>query len=324
MDRLFSSSAAALDASVASAAATTATATASRAAALNRRNTTSTMHVTDTMSRPDNNLIINEAAHKLWERIQDGERDRLASAGGGAAAAAVEAVDRLKKLRLNSASSSSSAADCENAPPQGLAAAPWAAPAAEEGPTPDDVAMYVHKIFTTAECSVDCTVVCVIYVERLLAHTGLHLTVRNWRSLIAIGMLLASKVWDDLSMVNADFAVFLPFTVEQINQWERHFLSGMKYDVRVPASVYARHYFDLRAAAAHRTGHMLEDGDAPLDVQRAQHLEALSSVTQKRVDEMRTRKGSGHRKAVSDQHLASDGTALPDAPKPHGGVSVMD
>ena len=98
------------------------------------------------------------------------------------------------------------------------------------------VSEYLKKIFQTAQCSCDCTIVCLIYLERFLEKSHLKLTVKNWKSLVAIGMLLASKVHDDLSMVNADFAVFLPYSVDQINNWERQFLAGLKYDVRVSAS----------------------------------------------------------------------------------------
>ena len=321
MDRLFSASM--LDASVAS----TATSATSRAAALNRRNTTSTMHVTDTMAKPDTKLIIEEVAFKVWQHVRGGERERVA----------VEATaDGMKKLRIGRSTTppvpgAAASGDSENAPPSRQAAAAELDRAGSllEQPSPSAVADFMLNIFVRAQCSADCAIVCLIYIERLIVRTRLTMTPRNWRSLVATGMLLAGKVWDDLSMINVDFAVILEdlpnFNVNQINKWEFQFLKGMDYDVRVPASEYARRYFDMREAAALRTGQIFEDTNAPLSTERAQHLEALSSVTQKRVDEMRAGRPS-HRKAVSDQHLAPDGHALPAAPAApkRAGVSVMD
>lgn len=163
-------------------------------------------------------------------------------------------------------------------------------PAVAQPPTVEQVAKYLRQIFQTAQCSVDCTIVCLIYIERLLKTSGLRLTVKNWRSLVAIGMLLASKVHDDLSMVNADFAVFLPFKVDQINAWERQFLAGLKYDVRVSASQYTKLYFDLR-----------EEANKNMEEQ-ALHLEQVSFRVQRRMD------NATQRRAVSDQFVAKPPT----------------
>lgn len=154
---------------------------------------------------------------------------------------------------------------------------------------PQPMAKYLRQIFLTAQCSVDCTIVCLVYVERLLSGSGLQLTAKNWRSLLTVGMLLASKVHDDMSMVNADFATFLPYKVDQINAWERQFLAGIKYDVRVSASHYTKLYFDLREQA----------NRAPLDEnsRQAQRLEQVSLEAQRRMDLMRSKDA---RRAVSD------------------------
>ena len=221
-------------------------------------------------------------------------------------------MDGAKKLKINrSVALSASSGDVENAPPK---ANPMEA---YELPTVYTVADYLKLIFSTAQCSVDCTIVCLIYLERMTKSSGLTLTVRNWRALTATSMLLASKVWDDLSMVNADFSIFLHYTVDQINTWERQFLAGMKYDVRVSAGQYAKYYFDLREAVTYDS-RPDEDEVPVVDMQRAQRLELLSSVVQQRVDEMRTSTGAFNAtrktgRAVSDQHRPGE-VDLPEAP----------
>lgn len=54
------------------------------------------------------------------------------------------------------------------------------------------------------------------------------------------------------------------------NEMERHFLELLQFNINVPASVYAKYYFDLRSLA--------DDNDlpfvfAPLSRERAQNLE---------------------------------------------------
>ena len=230
-------------------------------------------------------------------------------------------MEGAKKLKINATRAAvvvavpASTGEAENSPPRPSITS------SDDLPTVSQVATYLYNIFSTAQCSVDCTIVCLIYLERFTKNSNLTLTAKNWRSLTATSMLLASKVWDDLSMVNADFALFLGYTLEQINSWEKSFLAAMKYDVRVSASQYAKYYFDLREQSSETRG------DVPmLDMHRAQRLELLSSVVQKRVDEMRTSSSSSRkievRRAVSDQHRPGEAD-LPSAP-PHKSNVVLD
>jgi hypothetical protein len=268
----------------------------------NRRNTTSTVHVHDTMARPDNTAIIESVAEVLFsylEKIPSPLPTTLHPINTIPTVIVGEELTRMKKLRLNGISED---IEMENAPPP--SPPPYPPPNFINEPTVQDIAAHLHNIFVTAQCSVDCTVVCLIYLERFFKLSGLKFTVKNWKTLTATSMLLASKVWDDLSMVNSDFAMFLPYTVDQINTWERQFLTGMKYDVRVSASQYAKYYFDLRARATQNRGFIFEDDGAPVDVEKAQRLEALSSAVQKRVDSFRRKGGKPEvRRAVSDQYI---------------------
>ena len=60
--------------------------------------------------------------------------------------------------------------------------------------------------------------------------------------------VLASKIWDDFSMDNSDFAVvWKPTTLKRVNQLERKVLELLRYNVSIPASDYAACYFKLRS-----------------------------------------------------------------------------
>ena len=70
---------------------------------------------------------------------------------------------------------------------------------------------FIEYVFNKAQLEIDGLIIAFIYLERLLAKAsrdGVHLLYsKNWRTLCFISLVLASKIWDDFSMDNADFAV---------------------------------------------------------------------------------------------------------------------
>jgi hypothetical protein len=61
---------------------------------------------------------------------------------------------------------------------------------------------------------------------------------RNWRNLLLCCLLLASKVLDDFSVLNKDFAAIAGLPVARVNQMEAVLLETVQYDVRVNVSTY--------------------------------------------------------------------------------------
>ena len=96
--------------------------------------------------------------------------------------------------------------------------------------------------------SPECCIICLIYINRLIAFTEMPLTPTNWRPLVLCSLLVAQKVWDDRYLQNSDFAFIYPFFVtEEINKLEKKFLELIQYNVTVKSHLYARYYFELRA-----------------------------------------------------------------------------
>lgn len=155
-----------------------------------------------------------------------------------------------------------------------------------EIPCLDEISNFYRDVFFTAQMEADCIIMSLIYVERLIKKTSgrLRPRARNWRSLLFSCMILSSKVWDDLSMWNADFSKSCPpeggvdFSLHRTNQLELGVLNTLKFNVKVPASEYAKYYFLLRSMLIKSGlgGEEITSLD-PLDVEGARRLEQVSS-----------------------------------------------
>lgn len=141
-----------------------------------------------------------------------------------------------------------------------------------EDPTLAEITRFYESIYQRSQMEHDTIIFSLIYVERLIKSTGgiLTPTHHNWRSLLFSCMVLASKVWDDLSMWNYDFANVTAhtaglksFTLHRINELELALLKCLKFNVKVPASEYAKYYFLIRTMLV-QSGLVTEE-KVPLD-----------------------------------------------------------
>jgi len=149
-------------------------------------------------------------------------------------------------------------------------------------PDLDEITFFYRDVFTKAQMESDCIIMSLVYVERLIKMTSGLLRPRrsNWRSLLFSCMILSSKVWDDLSMWNADFSHTCPagvhFTLKRINELELAILKALRYRVKVPASEYAKYYFLLRSMLIKSGLGEGTMGLSPLDVEGAKKLQTVS------------------------------------------------
>mmetsp|Transcript_1294 Transcript_1294/g.1737 ORF Transcript_1294/g.1737 Transcript_1294/m.1737 type:complete len:598 (-) Transcript_1294:2-1795(-) len=115
-------------------------------------------------------------------------------------------------------------------------------------PMEDEIYDFAHRLFKSVQLSSECSIVCLIYVERLMEVARVPLMASTWRPIVMCGLLLASKVWQDLSSWNIEFASVYPqFSPEAINRLEILFLRQVKWDLYISSSLYAKYYFALRS-----------------------------------------------------------------------------
>lgn len=63
-----------------------------------------------------------------------------------------------------------------------------------KAPTVDEIYEFIKTLFNKAQLSSECSLVCLIYVERLMETARVPLLPGTWKPVLLCGLLLASKV----------------------------------------------------------------------------------------------------------------------------------
>ena len=122
-------------------------------------------------------------------------------------------------------------------------------------------------LHTHSQMEYECMIIVLIYIERLSKYSNHTFLIshQNWKSILCITMLLASKVWDDFSMSNSDFHYILhtyidtnpPLPLSVFNSLEWMLLENLQFHVHVTRQEYNGYSDKLRdliaAAGSTRT-----------------------------------------------------------------------
>ena len=118
-------------------------------------------------------------------------------------------------------------------------------------PDPKIIHEFLSTLFDKAQLSAECSIVCLIYIERLMERANVPLVSSTWKPLVLCGLLIASKVWQDIGSWNVEFSECYPeFPLSSINNLERIFCGHMQWDLYISSSLYAKYYFALRSLTA--------------------------------------------------------------------------
>jgi hypothetical protein len=121
-------------------------------------------------------------------------------------------------------------------------------------PSEADIYNFISVLFKQARLSSDCSIVCLIYVERLMEKGSVPLTSETWRPILLCGLLLSHKVWQDHACWNIEFSQVYPqFSLASINTLEKRFLERINWDLYIKQSAYAQYYFGLRSLSEQRS-----------------------------------------------------------------------
>lgn len=115
-------------------------------------------------------------------------------------------------------------------------------------PTQEDIAGFIEALYDLAQFSPECCVICLIYINRIIALTEMPLLPTNWRPLVLISLMIAQKMWDDKFLSNQDFSYIYPFfDIAQVNKLEMKFLELIQYFTHIKFSIYTKYYLELKS-----------------------------------------------------------------------------
>jgi len=114
-------------------------------------------------------------------------------------------------------------------------------------PTIDTTHSFLTAVFHSEKLSAETAIMTIAYIDRFLTLTGTTFHASNWRRITLSCIIVASKVWEDLAVWNADFVALFPgLSILDLNSLEREMLTALDYVVGLKASIYCKYYFDLR------------------------------------------------------------------------------
>ena len=149
-------------------------------------------------------------------------------------------------------------------------------------PDPQTIFEFCANIMILTKMEKEVIIISLIYLERFIFNTGLLLSPRNWRRLIFIIMVIASKIWDDDSFENNHFAqVFPHLKLGEINLMEKTFLELINYKVYVKCSEYFKYFFIIKSIALkyNYNGTQL----IPISVEKMMKIQEYAYLMQKKM-----------------------------------------
>jgi len=294
---------------------------------IKRRNSTGTLFVGTTISNQDDEATIHCVVALIRSHMLDAAKESYEGLSSE--------FDSFRDLEFITPTPKASRYDYKHSFLQSIGLQKKNATDIESVPSLDVIRDFFQHIFSKAQMNSECIIITVIYLERLIKVTKGRFLIRsdNWKSVIFACMIMASKVWDDLSMWNVDFSHVLPsFNLHRVNELELAMLEALQYEVKVSAGEYAKYYFFLRSMMARLGFHVNEVIDlAPLDLSGARKLQlsteqyqqnSLSEQSGKFDSSMKARPVSMQLPIPGMRRNLSDGTSFPQNYQSHTTVGL--
>ena len=124
---------------------------------------------------------------------------------------------------------------------------------------------YLARILRYANCSGECFVLALVYIDRLIKHQNFVICGLNIHRVIVTSVTLAAKFFDDAFYNNAYYAKIGGIPVRELNSLELEFLFLVNFSLHVtPLDFY--HYQKELCEHARRTGNYPESALPACDV----------------------------------------------------------
>lgn len=115
-------------------------------------------------------------------------------------------------------------------------------------PRTTDVQKFLMCAFREFRLPNELAVMVVVYLERLVAG-GTELRLWNWKPILLAAMLVASKIWEDVSSQNVDFSrANSVYSLQSINLMEHIFADQIAWRLIVSPEEYSQVYYNLKQA----------------------------------------------------------------------------
>jgi len=159
----------------------------------------------------------------------------------------------------------------------------------DEGVPPvTEIYYFLMACSQRASFSVECSIIALVLLNRLLTTPSMFtisLHAFNWRLFFLTSLMVAQKIWEDISLANIDFPIIWRHAVKveddlldvkAFNVMEARFLELLSFNVYVSASLYGQFCFELRTI--HSANSKTAFPVSPLTPEQAARLEASTAV----------------------------------------------
>lgn len=147
-------------------------------------------------------------------------------------------------------------------------------------PSKWEIAGIVAETLQIFQMQPEVSVLATIYMQRFCDRTGSSIGVDNWRRLIFISLILASKVWDELPFDSDEVAQISPtYSLDELRSLERVFVQAIEFDLSVHDEEYskARHLLFTMESKSSDAGN---PSPPSLDAERAAMLQKRCQAEQ--------------------------------------------
>lgn len=109
---------------------------------------------------------------------------------------------------------------------------------------------YLERISKYFQCSHQCFVICMVYLDRITKHHPEYMVnILNVHRLLVTGIMVAAKFWDDVHYRNSYYAMAAGLATSELNTLESGFLRLLQWRLHVSSEEYNL-YQDLVHLAA--------------------------------------------------------------------------